>query len=283
MSRRLVLTSILGSVILAGCGERATVLAKVDDRSVQVEVFQTYLSAVASEPWQSVDERVASRLLDQFLDQEVVAATARRERDVRVPLEPGERSAMIRRLLAEVCDEAVSPAAEEVEREVERRMAEPARARARVRQMLLDDPEVAAEVRRRLDAGEEWVALSRAVSRAANADGGGELGYLVQGTLPEELDEVIFALAEGEISTPVASSAGYHIFQVLDVVAAGTADRAEVEAEVRRELAHRHERQAVQECIRRLAAEAEVTVYEEHLWFGYHGRYAEDANDDGKS
>ncbi len=269
----------LVAVAMSACSERATVLAEVDSRRLEIAAFQQYLGAVASEPWEAVDERVASRLLDQYLDQEVVAAVARGLHELPVPVTPSERSAMVRRLLPEVCGEPSPLPEDQVAAEVERRRGETGPARARVRQMLLRERERAVEVRVRLADGDDWVELSRRESRAANAAAGGDLGILVQGTLPEELDQVIFSLDEGEISEPVESSAGFHIFQVLDAEPAGVRDPAEVAAEVRRELGQSHVRAEIQQCIEGLAAQVGVEVYRQHLWFEYDGRYAEGSND----
>jgi peptidyl-prolyl cis-trans isomerase SurA len=46
--------------------------------------------------------------------------------------------------------------------------------------------------------------------------GGGELGWLSQGDLPEELERAILPLSPGEISEPVRGSKGFHIFFLQD-------------------------------------------------------------------
>jgi len=46
--------------------------------------------------------------------------------------------------------------------------------------------------------------------------GGGELGWLSQGDLPEELERAILPLSAGEISQPVRGSKGFHIFFLQD-------------------------------------------------------------------
>ena len=46
--------------------------------------------------------------------------------------------------------------------------------------------------------------------------GGGELGWLTQGDLPEELERAILPLSPGEISEPVRGSKGFHIFFLQD-------------------------------------------------------------------
>jgi len=46
--------------------------------------------------------------------------------------------------------------------------------------------------------------------------GGGDLGWLSQGDLPEELERAILPLSPGEISEPVRGSKGFHIFFLQD-------------------------------------------------------------------
>jgi parvulin-like peptidyl-prolyl isomerase len=137
----------------------------------------------------------------------------------------------------------------------------------------------ATRVRDRLDAGESFLELSREVSRAPNAGNGGDVGILARGTLPESLDTVVFALSEGEVSEPVASPSGYHIFQVLEVIPEGPRTREEIEPEVRRELSDELTREFTQRCVARTAQETGVEVYQDHLWFEYRGRYGEASNE----
>ena len=181
--------------------------------------------------------------------------------------------------LDELCGKADGPNTDRVQDEVAARMEQPVPARAHVRQILVDTLDQAVAARRRLEAGEDFVTISREVSRAANADSGGELGFIDQNSLPPEIDEVVFALAPGAISQPVQGTSGYHVFQVLDVVPAGSPDRTEVEAEVRSELAQQTARDHRRVCVRRLADEIGVRVNPSLLWFPYHGRYAEVVED----
>jgi peptidyl-prolyl cis-trans isomerase SurA len=48
--------------------------------------------------------------------------------------------------------------------------------------------------------------------RAMSEHGGGDLGWLDQGDLPNELEEALLGLSTGEISAPVRGPSGVHIF-----------------------------------------------------------------------
>ena len=178
---------------LAGCGPGEGVLAVVGNSEVEIAAFQEHLAAATGEAWESATGPVASRLLDQFLEQEVVLVVANREARPDVPAEPGNRSAQVRLLLDELCGPPPPPDDDVVHAAMAEALAEERPARAQVRQMLLDSREQAEDAARRLDEGADFVELSKAVSRAPNAAGGGHLGLLTQGGLPENLDEVYTA------------------------------------------------------------------------------------------
>lgn len=269
--------SWIGLLSAVACAPDRGALAVVGGAPVAVDTFQEYLTAATGEPWQGATAPVASRLLDQFIDQEVVVAASRGGDDDRaVPVDPGARSARVRQLLEALCGAPPPPPADLVEAEVEAARGEDRPARALVRQMLLETREEAEAARRQLDEGVDFVELSRRVSRAPNAADGGGLGFLTQGGLSEHLDEVIFALDPGEISEPVEGPSGYHLFQVLEVVPAGPPPRDEVEPEVRRRLAQEAARNHAVSCVHRLAAEVGVRVHRDRLWFDYRGRYEEE-------
>ena len=182
----------------------------------------------------------------------------------------------MRLLLDELCGPPHMPDMEAIEAEIEAVQTVERPARAAVRQMLLDTQADAEAARRQLDEGADFVELSKRVSRAPNADGGGDLGFLTQGGLSENLDEVIFALQAGEISEPVPGPSGYHIFQILEVVPAGPPPRSEIEPGIRRKLGEIAARAHAAECVQRLAGEVGVNVIHDRLWFSYQGRYAEE-------
>ncbi len=267
---------IAGAVVLAAaCGSDGDHMARIGDRRVSAEAFQEHIVAVTGAPWESVSDAVASRMLDQFIDQQVLIAAAARDPDSDLPIGPGERMDGVRRLVEVVCGSPPEPSEDDVIRDIEATSSTVRPVRARVRQLLLDSLEKAEAVRRQLDEGADFVELSRRVSRAPNAETGGDLGLLSQGGLSDDLDSVIFSLEAEEISEPVSGPSGYHIFQVLEVVPSGPPPRAELELEARRRLAEASARQHAAACIRELAGGVGVEIDRDRLWFDYRGRYAQ--------
>jgi peptidyl-prolyl cis-trans isomerase SurA len=66
---------------------------------------------------------------------------------------------------------------------------------------------------------------------------GGDLGWLSQGDLPEELERALLPLDAGEISEPVRGSSGFHIFFLQDrQVGAGFPSYEEMKEELYREM-----------------------------------------------
>jgi hypothetical protein len=281
MPGRIVLSGLcLVTAATLGCGPGEGVLATIGDAEVSSDAFQQHIIEVTGGPWEGVSDAVASSLFDQYLDREVLLAAAAKDGADDRPAGTDFRSARVRLLLDELCGPPPPPSAREVEREIEQAQTTDRPARAHVRQMLLGSLEDAEAARAQLDEGADFVELSQRVSRAPNASDGGELGFLTQGGLSEELDEVIFSLAAGEISAPVQGPSGYHIFQVLEVVPAGPPPRDEIEPEVRQRLVEEAGRRHSAECVRELARTVGIRVIHEHLWFSYQGRYSEEIHAD---
>lgn len=81
--------------------------------------------------------------------------------------------------------------------------------------------------------------LARDLSEdAASAAVGGDLGYVVRGDLPLEIEEALFSMEEGEIEGPVRSDAGFHLLRLAESVVAETPPleeiRPQIEARARR-------------------------------------------------
>jgi len=70
------------------------------------------------------------------------------------------------------------------------------------------------EVRRQLEAGEPFAEVARKFSEDASSQTGGDLGTLARGELAPVFEAAILGLSVGEVSQPVRSPQGLHLFRL---------------------------------------------------------------------
>lgn len=86
-----------------------------------------------------------------------------------------------------------------------------------LRQIVLETLEDAQEVLEEIKAGGDFAELAKAKSiDSATKSNGGELGWVEEGDLDEELEEVAFALDVDEISDPIETDDGFVILEVIE-------------------------------------------------------------------
>jgi len=73
------------------------------------------------------------------------------------------------------------------------------------------------EVYARLQAGDDFAELAVAESAGQQALSGGRLGWRRGSRLPQQFATAIQSLAAGEVSAPIQSSSGFHIFRVNEI------------------------------------------------------------------
>ncbi len=65
-------------------------------------------------------------------------------------------------------------------------------------------------------AGADFAAVAREFSESATTARGGDLGWVQEGQLPEELDRALATMKPGSLSIPVRTLSGYHILFLRD-------------------------------------------------------------------
>jgi peptidyl-prolyl cis-trans isomerase SurA len=97
--------------------------------------------------------------------------------------------------------------------------------------LAVDTPEREDDVRRLADRlyeqigqGASFPAVARQFSQSAGAVNGGDLGWVQQGQLPEELDGALKQLRPGQATRPIRSITGYHILMLRDERTVGGAN-----------------------------------------------------------
>ncbi len=226
-------------------------------RVVTAAEVEEYLRRETGREPNTLRPELAERLLELYLQEEVLLAAGRNP--VPASLSPEQRSALARQRLEELCpvpppDPTLTAADPADAQEAGTTSGE----RILLRQLVLPDAAAARSARERLFRNEDFAEVSRAVSRAPNAATGGMLGWVERGQLPPEFEAAVAALPRGGISAPVASDAGWHIFQVMDR-RTGLADE-EQRQRSRRAMAARAAEAAKRACLDRLAATLKIRV-----------------------
>ena len=83
----------------------------------------------------------------------------------------------------------------------------------RVRQILVTDGEMAQRLKAEIDKGTDFAALASRYSADASSKFGGDLGFVKRGDLMQAIEDVIFALEVGEVSSIVRTANGFHLFK----------------------------------------------------------------------
>ncbi len=133
-------------------------------------------------------------------------------------------------------------------------------AELRARQMLFDNIETAEAVLKKLKKGHDFATLAREHSLSPDRENGGNLGYFSKGQLPPEFDKVLFNLAAGQLSDPVESPYGIHLFLVERRRRAGLRAFAAVKKEIMEQLSQQREEDAFQKWLEELHADTQVSV-----------------------
>lgn len=281
VARAAALVSALAAVTLAtlvagGCARkggppavaRPETIAMAGDRPVTLGAFMAWMKTATSEDPKNVSPRVLSSLLDQYLDEVLLARAMEAAEPPVSGATPRERR---RAFLARVAGlETVQDA--DLRREYD---AHPDRykkpALVRVSQLLFRARDDADAALKRLAEGASWEDVSHASSVAPNAASGGSLGLLGRADLPREFEKAVWSLSAGKTSGVLATPHGFHVFRVDERLDSRDVTFEEALPGLRIAVAEDRSARAVGEAIAGARQRFPVSVVEDHLPFPYVG------------
>lgn len=262
----------MGILLLAtACHRGPTPLASVAGRPITWEDVQEAVERTAQRPASQVAPELVGQVFADLLEEEVVLAASDDPND-RTLAEP-QRSQRARELLIKLCPAPPPPTQEDVQEALGRETQSEVKERVFLRQLILPGKAQALEVRERLARGEDFLALSREVSRAPNAASGGAIGWVEKGQLPPEFEAAVSGLEAGAFSQPVQSPAGWHVFYVEKKERGLDPGKSE---HVRQNLLAQRVEAARVRCLRELARKLEVKVSCEKAPFPCRNPFAEE-------
>ncbi len=276
--RGILVLLALASLAVPSCARRgpraarrASVVAMIGDRPVEYSAYAAYVKAAAREEPKDVSPKVASSLLDQYVEELLLSrAVESADPPLLGKTEVEKRRELIGRLarIGEIGDA-------ELRAEYD---AHPERYRkpavVRLSQLFLKTREDADKAVRRLAAGAAWVDVSRDLSIAPNAATGGSLGLLSRTDLPRDFEKAVWGLQAGKISPVLPATRGFHLFRVDERFEERVIPLEEAAPALRLLLAEERSVKAAADLIDSARKAFPVVIVEEHLPFPYVGSSA---------
>ncbi|ROR32254.1 peptidylprolyl isomerase [Inmirania thermothiophila] len=217
----LLLAAALAAPAAAPAAEDAEAVARVDGTEITVPMLDAYVRerTQGRAGYAQLPPAQRRQALDDLVNLVLLAAEARAQGLDRAPgtaarLFVREADTLARAMLARVI--AASPVSEEaLRRAYEERFAGRGETEYRLRHILVADEARAREALRRLDAGEDFAAVARALSLDPSGEQGGDLGWLSPAALEPALRAAVERLAPGGRTTePVRTRFGLHIVRL---------------------------------------------------------------------
>ena len=137
--------------------------------------------------------------------------------------------------------------------------------RFRIRQILMKGREEAEEILKALGKGEGFEELARKRSLSPDKERGGDMGYFSKEEMLAEWEEAVGKLSPGEVSYPVKSPYGWHIFKLEKVLSPRTMSLKEARKEIKEKLLIEKRERALKEWLSGLRVRTEIEINEEML------------------
>lgn len=250
----------VAAIFLSACGKRGEWVARVGSETISTEEFHEALSR-QSPALQSFLNTPEGRqtFLDTYLRRKIMVAAARREKldrsqeiqaemrrlrsEMERELKRAEEDALLQAMVEKLRAGPIAVSEAEVEAAYKSRRAEFLKPReVELSHILFPDSASAQTAYARLGKGESFSKLARELSQdPVTAEKGGAMGteekpFVSRGELPSELETVVFSLKRGEISKPVRSQFGYHIFKLTGERTVEPIRAEDAKLQIRREL-----------------------------------------------
>lgn len=194
-----------------------TVLATVNGTEITLGNLIAMATVLPQEYQQLPDEILFNGMLDQIIQQELLATEAASEMNSlrEIGLENERRAYLAASMVNEVANAAISDV--ELQAAYDDIFAEmdPA-TEYNASHILVNSMEEADELVALLDEGADFAELAAERSTGPSGPNGGQLGWFAQGMMVPPFEEAVMALEVGEVSAPVETQFGWHVIILND-------------------------------------------------------------------
>lgn len=236
--------------------DAGTVLATVGETEITLGHVIAMLTVLPPEYQGLPDNVLFDGLLEQLVQQEVLAAVA--EQDIglteRLGLENERRAFLAATLIERVGNTPIAAADLQAAYDAQFGSVGPI-TEYNASHILLDTEDDAQAVIAALAEGADFAELARERSTGPSGPNGGALGWFTAGMMVPTFEQAVFSLSVGEVSAPVETQFGWHVILLNE-----TRDQAPPAMEdVRAELEDGLRRARVEATMQELTAAAEIT------------------------
>lgn len=133
--------------------------------------------------------------------------------------------------------------------------------RVHARQIVVETKAQADTLLQQLQAGETFASLAQRYSRGPEKDQGGDLGWVEKEELPQSFSRVLFSLRAGQVSQPVSTPYGYHLFLVEAKQTGGKIPLDEAKPLIAEDLKLQKIEKAFQAWLENLRAQATIVIH----------------------
>lgn len=275
----------------AEASDRQSILT-INDQSFTNRDLKDFITLQYSDTFTAqANEKLLSRLFDQFIDQQLVVFKAKQEgievspaesddyfkkmniapADVNAKSKLTQDAIKVQKYLITRVYNTIQVDDREIQRYYESHLDEFRKTdEILLHQILLKDREKAIRVRGELlNSPGRFVEMARLESESPEAADGGQMGYFERGVLPAEMENVVFSLKIEEISPVVESPYGFHIFKVTEKRRRRLLTLKMVLPEVKNKLMAEKLNQAYENFLGQLRRELTIQVRYPNLYFSY--------------
>jgi hypothetical protein len=313
----LVLFSFLLFIICFSCeeelkigeGGRGRVVLKITEKKIYSSSFERFVAYNLGKEEITLTDYVKSRLFDDFIEEQMLLAEARKNNVLVSNSElyeairametvTGVRGDHLSKSFAECLREELTvrkylagfilaDIAVSYQEVSEYYLANPDEfvvpEEVRVAQIFLTDEQRAKSVYRELRANPRFFPeLAKKYSESPDAASGGEMGYFRRGQLPPEFERAIFLLMPGRFTSVIQSPYGYHIFFLKEKKEGGKLSEEEVRDNIRVKLMQKKSDERLSRYLAQLKKTIPIRIYTKNLDFKYIAPKKEGEQDENK-
>jgi peptidyl-prolyl cis-trans isomerase C len=242
------------------------ILAKVNDVEISEQDRDFFLNTLGPERAQQFSsEEGMEQILQELVNQELLYSEAKKDEldkteEYRLEVEKLEnqllKSMALRKVLSEVTvteDDMKAHYESNLER-----YQKPAQMKAS--HILVKTEEEGQAALDRLNGGESFEDVAKAVSECPSKERGGDLGFFGKGMMVPEFEQAVDTLALEEVSGLVKTQFGYHVIKLMDRTDAATDSYEAVKQQVQQEVYGMKQGQVYQDRINDLRSQANIEI-----------------------